>query len=53
MVELLKDKKSSMWVITRTDDEGFHRQLNLTEEELDDLVEIWTKRIYTDRLGKA
>lgn len=37
MVTLTKDHKSSMWVITTTDGEGFHRQLYLTDSELTDL----------------
>lgn len=41
MVELTKDKKSSTWILTRTDNEGFHRQVNLTAEELNDLVKMW------------
>ena len=41
MVELKKDKKSVTWILTKTDGEGFHRQLNLTREELDELTRIW------------
>lgn len=41
MIELKKDKKSVTWLLSRIDSEGFHRQLNLTEEELDSLVEKW------------
>ena len=41
MVELHKDKKSPTWILTKTDSEGFHRQVNLTEDELNHLVEIW------------
>jgi hypothetical protein len=37
MIELTKDKKSSTWIITKTDNEGFHRQISLTNEELVEL----------------
>lgn len=43
MIELNKDKKSPTWILTKTDSEGYHRQLNLTKEELDDLVMLWIK----------
>lgn len=33
-VELKKDGKSDMWIVTRTDSEGFHCQLTLTRDEL-------------------
>lgn len=38
MVELTKDKKSGMWIVTTTDSEGFHRQLNLTDEDMMSLI---------------
>jgi hypothetical protein len=34
MVTLEKDRKSDTWIITRTDTEGFHCQLNLTRDDL-------------------
>ena len=40
MVELSKDRKSPTWVLTKTDNEGFHRQINLSVEELVELKEI-------------
>ena len=42
MISLSKDKKSPTWTLTRTDSEGYHRQLNLTADELDEIVAIWT-----------
>ena len=42
MISLSKDKKSPTWILTRTDSEGYHRQLNLTADELDEIVAIWT-----------
>lgn len=44
MVELSKDKKSPTWILTKTDCEGFHRQVNLSEDELDELVSLWKKK---------
>ena len=43
MIELKKDSKSPLWIITVTDAEGFHRQVNVSEDELDDLVEQWER----------
>ena len=43
MIELKKDKKSPTWVVTTTDSEGFHRQLNIQESDLDELVRLWEK----------
>ena len=43
MVEIKKDSKSPTWVLTKTDNEGFHRQVNLTFDELNDLVLLWKK----------
>ena len=37
MINLRKDKKGPTWIIDRTDGEGFHRQINVTEEELIEL----------------
>lgn len=34
MIEIKKDSKSSTYIITRTDNEGFHRQIQLTEDEM-------------------
>lgn len=45
MVELTEDKKSGCLIITRTDSEGFHRQLTLTRQEMWDLNKqfiLWT-----------
>lgn len=41
MIELHKDKKSSTWILTKIDNEGFHHQVNLTTEELNDFVKMW------------
>ena len=38
MIEVSKDKKSGMFIITRTDSEGFHKQMTVSEEELRNLV---------------
>ena len=39
MVDIKKDKKGPTWILTKTDKEGFHRQINLTEEEIVELLE--------------
>ena len=41
MIEIIKDKKSPTWIITTADSEGFHRQLNVTFNEMNELVEQW------------
>ena len=45
MIELKRDKKSPMWIVTRTDSEGFHSQLTLTREEL---LELYCTILKTD-----
>ena len=45
MVDIRPDRKGHTWIITRTDDEGFHHQLNLTEQEMDELARLWTERL--------
>lgn len=37
MIELKKDEKSETWIVTKTDNEGFHHQLNLTRDEMAEL----------------
>jgi hypothetical protein len=41
MVTIEKDKKGNTYIITRTDAEGFHQQINMTEEDLKDLYVKW------------
>ncbi len=41
MVSIEKDKKGNTFIITRTDSEGFHKQINLTEQEMKDLFSEW------------
>ena len=38
MVDIKKDSKSPTYIITRTDCEGFHHQINLTKEEMGQLL---------------
>ena len=38
MIDIKKDSKSPTYIVTRTDNEGFHYQLHLTENELMDLA---------------
>ena len=46
MIELQKDKKSPSWIITRTDNEGFHRQLQIPEEEIYELYSLLHKTLF-------
>lgn len=38
MIEISKDRKSPTWIITKTDSEGFHHQINVTKLELIELA---------------
>ena len=38
MIEVKKDKKSPTWIITHTDSEGFHKQLQKTREDIKELL---------------
>lgn len=40
MIDIKKDNKSPTWIITKTDSEGFHHQVNLTKEEMRDLMSL-------------
>lgn len=40
MISIAKDRKSATYIITKTDNEGYHRQMNVTEEELNKLKEL-------------
>lgn len=49
-IDITKDRKSSTWIITKTDSEGFHHQLNLTTQEMDELTDKWREiKTYEDR----
>ena len=42
MVELTRDRKArNLWLITRTDSEGFHRQLPISHDDMTDLMRQW------------
>ncbi len=45
MIELTRDKKSCTWLVTTTDSEGFHRQLNLTMDDMRELVRLYIEEI--------
>jgi len=45
MVTLTKDHKGDTWIIMHADAEGYHRQLNLTR---DDLLHLMTLIIQSD-----
>jgi hypothetical protein len=40
MVTLTKDRKGTTWIITHTDAEGYHRQMNLTRDDLLHLMNL-------------
>lgn len=44
MIEIRRDGKANrpIWIITHRDAEGFHRQLALPEEDMQELVRQWT-----------
>lgn len=45
MVELKKDNKAKIetWIITTTDSEGFHRQINISEKDMYSLFFQWSE----------
>ena len=43
MITINNDSKSQMWTITTTDKEGFHRQLHVSNKEIEELFEQWKK----------
>ncbi len=46
MVELKRDRKAKdCWIITTTDGEGYHRQINLTWEDIQEIVKYWFKEV--------
>lgn len=48
MIEINKDSKSKTWIITKTDSEGFHHQINVTKEELLQLGENIFRALYQE-----
>ena len=40
MIEVRRDKKSSSFIIIRTDNEGFHRQLEISDSEIKVLLHM-------------
>ena len=41
-VTLKRDRKAhDIWLITTTDNEGFHRQLPITFDDMRELVRLW------------
>lgn len=43
MVDIRPDRKGNTWILTKTDSEGFHYQVALTEDEMNELVRLWTE----------
>lgn len=50
MVELEKDKKSPVYIITKKDSEGFHRQLHITIDEMKELLKLFTRVMESERI---
>ena len=46
MIEINKDSKSETWILTKTDSEGFHHQIHVTEEELNEIAEVAMDVLY-------
>lgn len=46
MIELTKDKKSDSFIITTTDNEGFHRQLTVSKDDTYVLYSLLHKTLF-------
>lgn len=40
MISITKDRKSATYIITKTDKEGYHRQMNVSEGEMEELRKL-------------
>ncbi len=49
MIELTKDKKAPVYIITRTDSEGFHHQLNVSRAEMRELYDLIKLALESER----
>ena len=47
MVTIKRDRKAKgcVWIITKTDNEGFHHQLALTNDDMRELVRLWINEV--------
>lgn len=45
MVTIEKDRKSPTWIVTTTDGEGYHRHINLTWADIQEIVKYWFKEV--------
>lgn len=45
MVTIEKDRKSPTWIVTTTDGKGYHRQINLTWADIQEIVKYWFKEV--------
>lgn len=47
MVTIKRDSKANgcVWIITKTDNEGFHHQLALTNDDMRELVRLWINEV--------
>lgn len=50
MITIEKDKKSDTFILTTTDREGFHKQLNLTLSDLQELIDYAVK-VYKGKIA--
>ena len=46
MIELSQDKKSSSYIITTTDSEGFHRQITVAKDDAYTLYSLLYKTLF-------
>lgn len=49
MIDLEKDRKSGTWIITKTDKEGFHRQLNVTTDDMKELLQQFCRIYFSEK----
>lgn len=50
MIDIQKDKKSDCFIITKTDSEGFHKQITLTWEEMTKIADYVSAKGLNDIL---
>lgn len=43
-IALKKDRCSATWIITTEDNEGYHRQINVTREQMEKLILLWNQQ---------
>ena len=48
MIEVKKDSKSPTWIITHTDSEGFHKQLQIPKDDMKQLLREVMWEVFMD-----